>query len=93
MLDLVIFFPALRKAMSVVEYLNLLHQCNKDISWQSERIILICKRFIPDGLEDKIPDVDSLLAKLEERSILGIDRLDVLKGLLKGIRKWDLLRM
>ena len=81
--------------MSVVGYLNLLHQCSKDISWESDHewLILICKRFIPDGSEDVITDVNSLFTKLEDRSLLGIDRLDILKDLLEGIRKWDLLRM
>ena len=81
--------------MSVVEYLNLWHQCIKEINWQSERewLILIYKNFIPDGSEDEITGVSSLLDKLKERSLLGIDRLDVLKDLLKGIRKWDILRM
>ena len=81
--------------MSVVGYLNLLHQCSKEINWQSEHewLILIYKRFIPDGSEDEITDVNSLFAKLEEKSLLGIDRLDILKDLLLGIRKWDLLRM
>ena len=81
--------------MSVVGYLNLLHQCSKEISWQSDHewLILICKRFIPDGSEDVITDVNSLFTKLEDRSLLGIDRLDILKDLLEGIRKWDLLRM
>ena len=81
--------------MSVVGYLKLLHQCDEEISWHSERkwLIRIYKRFIPGGSEDEITDVDSLLDKLQERSVLGIDRLDVLKDLLEGIGKWDLLRM
>ena len=36
--------------------------------------------------------MDSLLTMLEENSILGIDRLNVMKELLKEIGKWDLLR-
>ena len=81
--------------MSVVGYLKLLHLCDEEISWHSERkwLIRIYKRFIPGGSEDEITDVDSLLDKLQERSVLGIDRLDVLKDLLEGIGKWDLLRM
>ena len=81
--------------MSVVEYLRLLDQCSKEIVWQSERewLKLIYGRFIPDGSVDDITDVISLLNKLEEKNLLGIDRLKVLKELLKGIRKWDLLRI
>ena len=76
--------------MSVVGYLKLLHLCDEEISWHSERkwLIRIYKRFIPGGSEDEITDVNSLLAKLEERSLLGIDRPHVLRGLLKGMRKW-----
>ncbi|XP_066024076.1 uncharacterized protein [Pocillopora verrucosa] len=81
--------------MSVVEYLRLLDQCSKEIVWQSEREWLkrIYGRFIPDGSADDITDVNTLLNKLEEKNLLGIDRLKVLKELLKGIRKWDLLRI
>ena len=81
--------------MSVVEYLRLLHQCNKEIVWQSESdwLKLIYGRFIPDGSVDDITDVITLLNKLEEKNILGIDRLKVLKELLKGIRNWDLLQI
>ena len=81
--------------MSVVEYLRLLDQCSKEIVWQSEREWLkrIYGRFIPDGSADDITDVITLLNKLEEKNLLGIDRLKVLKELLKGIRKWDLLRI
>ena len=81
--------------MSVVEYLRLLDQCSKEIVWQSERewLKLIYGRFIPDGSVDDITDVITLLNKLEEKNLLGIDRLKVLKELLKGIRKWDLLRI
>lgn len=81
--------------MSVVEYLRLLDQCSKEIVWQSERewLKLIYGRFIPDGSVDDITDVITLLNKLEEKNLLGIDRLKVLKELLKGIGKWDLLRI
>ena len=91
----IFIFSRFLTAVSVVEYLKPWHQCNKEINWQSEgeRLILIWKRFLPDGSEGEIIDVNSLLAKLEERSLLGIDRPHVLRGLLKGMRKWDLLRM
>ena len=81
--------------MSVVEYLRILDQCSKEIVWQSERewLKLIYGRFFPDGSVDDITDVITLLNKLEEKNLLGIDRLKVLKELLKGIRKWDLLRI
>ena len=81
--------------MSFGEYLNLLCEISEEIDWvaKRERLIFIINRYLPDVSGDEITDVNSLLAKLEERSLLGIDRLDVLKDLLKGIRKWDLLRI
>ena len=44
----------------------------------------------PDDSGDDIADVISLLTKMEEKNLLGIDRLGVLKDLLKGIEKYDL---
>ena len=81
--------------MSFGEYLNLLCEISEEIDWEAkrERLIFIINRYLPDVSGDEITDVNSLLAKLEERSLLEIDRLDVLKDLLKGIRKWDLLRI
>ena len=81
--------------MSLVEYLIIWHQCSKEIDWQTEGELLklVYKRFIPDGSEDDVIDVSSLLTKLEEKNVLGIDCLDVLKDLLKGIEKWGLIRM
>lgn len=81
--------------MSVGEYRNVLYQFSKDIDWQNERerIIFICQGFLPDGFADHIVDVISLLNKLVEKNLLGIDRLNVLKELIKGIRNWDLLRL
>ena len=81
--------------MSVVEYLRLWHQCNTEINWQteSEWLKLIHRRYIPDGSADDVTSVITLLNRLEERKIIGIDRLGVLKELLRGIRKWNLLRI
>ena len=81
--------------MSVVGYCNLKHRCTKEINWESESelLILTYKSLTRCNSEDEITDVNSFLIKLEERSLLGIDRLDVLKDLLKEMGKWDLLRM
>ena len=87
------FFP-LPTAMSVVAYCKLKHRCTKEINWESESEWLIptYKDLTRAGSVDEITDVNSFLAKLEEGSLLGIDRLDVLKDLLKEMAKWDLLR-
>ena len=81
--------------MSVVEYRVLLYQFCEEIDWQTQRrkLIFIFRAFLPDDSEEGITDTDSLLTLLEEKNLLGIDRLNVMKELLKGIRKWDLLRM
>ena len=81
--------------MSVVEYRVFLYQFSEEIDWQTQRtkLIFILRAFLPDGSEERITDINSLLTTLEEENILGIDRLNVMKELLKGIRKWDLLRI
>ena len=81
--------------MSVVGYCKLKHRCTEEINWESESEWLIptYKDLTRGGSVDEITDVNSFLAKLEEGSLLGIDRLDVLKDLLKEMTKWDLLRM
>ena len=86
--------------MSVVGYCKLKHLCTKEINWESESelLILIYKDLTRNSTstcnsEVEITDVNSFLAKLEERSLLGIDRLDVLKDLLKEMTKWNLLKM
>ena len=81
--------------MSVVGYCKLKHLCTKEINWESESelLILTYKELTSCNSEDEITDVNSFLAKLEEGSLLGIDRLDVLKDLLKEMSKWGLLEM
>ena len=80
--------------MSVVEYRVLLYQFSEEIDWRTQRrkLIFILRAYLPDGSQGNISDIDSLLTMLEEKSILGIDRLNVMKELLKEIGKWDLLR-
>ena len=81
--------------MSFGEYLNLLCEISQAIDWEAkrERLMFIINRYLPDDSGDEVTDVNSSLAKLEEKSLLGIDRLDVLKDLLKGIREWRLLEI
>ena len=78
--------------MSFVEYSNLLYQISEEIDWETKRgrLMFIINRSLPDDSGDDITDVISLLTKMEERNLLGIDRLSVFKDLLKGIEKWDL---
>ena len=80
--------------MSFVEYSNLLYQISEEIDWETKlgRLMFIINRSLPDDYRDDITDVISLLTKMEEKNLLGIDRLGVLKDLLKGIEKYDLKR-
>ena len=52
----------------------------------------MCRDFLtPDSSrQDNIQDTLSLFKELEGRKCLGVDRLQVLKDLLKGIRQWSL---
>ena len=52
----------------------------------------MCRDFLtPDSSrQDNIQDTLSLFKELEDRKCLGVDRLQVLKDLLKGIRQWSL---
>ena len=80
--------------MSCIEYRNLLYEVSDKIAWRTERsrLLFICKTLLPDGCENNIQDVLSLLSKLEEENRLGIDNLEDLKDLLERMGKWDLLQ-
>ena len=80
--------------MSLIVYRGLLFEVSEKIAWKTEgeRLLFICKPFLPDGCENDIQDVRLLLTKLEEEGQLGIDSLDVLKDLLERMGKWDLLQ-
>ena len=80
--------------MSVVEYRGLLYQFFEEIDWQTQlrKLIFILRAFLPDDLEGGVSNIESLPTILEEKNIIGIDRLNVMKELLKEIGKRDLLR-
>jgi len=81
--------------MSLIEYHNLKYKVSVRINWITERrrLLYLCKAFLPDGCENDIEDVLSLLDKLEEEDHLAIDSLELLKDLLKEIDEWSLLQM
>jgi len=81
--------------MSVIEYHNLKYKVSQGINWGTEgrQLLYICKPFLPNGCENNIQDVLSFLDKLEEEKHVAIDSLEVLKDLLEGIEKWNLLEM
>ena len=81
--------------MSSIEYRILLHRVSHCISWLNEGETLLSVSLgdglIAAGSENNIQDVNSLFKELERQNNIGIDHLDVLKALLKGIRKWPLI--
>ena len=80
--------------MSFFEYSNLLYQISEEVDWETKRgrLMFIINRSRSGDYGDDITNVISLLTKMEERNLLGIDRLNVLKDLLKGIKRCDLGR-
>lgn len=80
--------------MSVIEYHNLKYKVSERIDWITEqnRLLYVCKAFLPEGCENNIQNFLSLLDKLEEENHLAIDSLEVLKDLLEGMEKWNLLQ-
>ena len=79
--------------MSTIEYRNLLYETSHEINWLSkgQRLLFSCKGLIAVGSETNIQHALTLFERLEEEGNLGINRLEVLKDLLKGIGKWNLL--
>ena len=72
----------------------MLHQISEEVDWETKRgrLMFIINRSRSGDYGDDITNVISLLTKMEERNLLGIDRLNVLKDLLKGIKRCDLGR-
>ncbi len=86
------YIAFLRFLMSATEYRLLLFDISEKIDWQAERkrLLYIFKSVLPKDSETNIQDVISLFTSLEEKNLLGIDRVEALKDLLKGIAEWDL---
>ena len=80
--------------MSKIEYNSLLFEISERLDQQNMlgRLLFMCRDFLtPDSSrQDNIQDTLSLFKELEDRKCLGVDRLQVLKDLLKGIRQWSL---
>lgn len=81
--------------MSVIEYQKLKYNVSQGINWITEgrQLLYMGKPFLPNDCENNIQDVLSFLDKLEEEKHVAIDSLEVLKDLLEGIEKWNLLQM
>ncbi len=77
--------------MSSLEYNNLLFEISRRLEElnERERLLFMCRGQLASGSED-IQDVLSLLKELEEKDSLGIDRLKIVKEILKSVREWAL---
>ena len=79
--------------MSQMEYSNLLFEISRRLDQLNvrEQLLFMCRRKITRGVEN-IQDALSLFRELEEKNSLQIDRLEVLKELLKGLKEWSLFQ-
>ena len=79
--------------MSATEYNNLLYAiCRKlDELNALDQLLSMCRGKLAPGSEGDIRNTRSLCDKLEENNKLGIDRLQLMKRLLRGVEDWALL--
>ena len=57
-----------------------------------ELLVAVCREEISEESERQIQDVRSLFKELENKNYLAIDRLDILKKILTGMERIDLLK-
>ena len=79
--------------MSATEYNNLLYAiCRKlDELNALDQLLSMCRGKLAPGSEGDIRNTRWLCDKLEENNKLGIDRLQLMKRLLRGVEDWALL--
>ena len=79
--------------MSATEYNNLLYAiCRKlDELNALDQLLSMCRGKLAPGSEGNIRNTRWLCDKLEENNKLGIDRLQLMKRLLRGVEDWALL--
>lgn len=80
--------------MSKIEYNFLLLEISERLDQMAvlERLVFSCREMLAavSSGHDSIQDTLSLFRQLEESKWLGINRLQVLKDLLKGVKEWSL---
>ena len=74
--------------MSYVEYNQLLFEISQrlDLLNQHGQLLFMCRGRVASRPED-IPDALSLFRELEEQNYLAIDKVNLLKELLKGVKE------
>ena len=79
--------------MSATEYNNLLFAISRKLDELNalDQLLSMCRGKLASGSEGNIRNTRSLCDKLEENNKLGIDRLQLMKRLLRGVEDWALL--
>ena len=79
--------------MSYVEYNHLLFEISQRLDQlnQHGHLLFMCRGRVASRPED-IPDALSLFQELEEQNYLAIDRVELLKELLEGVKEWSLFQ-
>ena len=79
--------------MSATEYNNLLLAISRKLDEliALDDLLFMCRGKLAPGSEGNIHDTLSLCKELEENNNLGIDRLQLMKRLLRGVEDWVLL--
>ena len=79
--------------MSATEYNNLLLAISRKLDEliALDDLLFMCRGKLAPGSEGNIHDTLSLCKELEENNNLGIDRLQLMKRLLRGVEDWALL--
>ena len=78
--------------MSRIEYSNLLFEVSEQLDQLNSlgRLLSMCRDLVSLAVVENVQDALSLFRRLEELNTLRIDRLEVVKELLKGLREWSL---
>ena len=79
--------------MSATEYNNLLFAISRKLDELNalDQLLSMCRGKLAPGSEGNIRNTRWLCDKLEENNKLGIDRLQLMKRLLRGVEDWALL--
>ena len=79
--------------MSYVEYNQLLFESSQrlDLLNQHGQLLFMCRGCVTSRAKD-IPDALSLFQELEEQNYLAIDKVELLKELLEGVKEWSLFQ-
>ena len=79
--------------MSATEYNNLLFAISRKLDELNalDQLLSMCRGKLAPGSEGDIRNTRWLCDKLEENNKLGIDRLQLMKRLLRGVEDWALL--